>query len=50
MAFSEAVNQLLIAISGLKERSAHTDDFRSYMDIPSGDEAAETVPIPEAED
>lgn len=50
MAFSEAVNQLLIAISGLKERSAHTDDFRSYMDIPISDETAETIPIPEAED
>lgn len=50
MAFSEAVNQLLIAISGLKERSAHTDDFRSYMDIPIGDDTAKTVPIPQAED
>lgn len=49
MAFSEAVNQLLIAVAGLKERSAHTDDFRSYMDIPIGDETAETIPIPEAE-
>lgn len=50
MAFSEAVNQLLIAVAGLKERSAHTDDFRSYMDIPIGDETAETIPIPEAEE
>ncbi len=50
MAFSESVNQLLIAMSGLKERSAHTDDFRSYMDIPVGDDTAKTIPIPEAED
>ncbi|MCM1023596.1 MAG: ABC transporter ATP-binding protein/permease [Prevotella sp.] len=50
MAFSEAVTQVLAAVAGLKERSAHTDDFRSYMDIPVGDESADTVPIPEAED
>ncbi|MDE6763022.1 MAG: ABC transporter ATP-binding protein/permease [Oscillospiraceae bacterium] len=50
MAFSEAAMQVLAAVAGLKERSAHTDDFRSYMDIPIGDESAETIPIPEAED
>ena len=50
MAFSGAAMQVLTAISGLKERSAHTDDFRSYMDIPISDETAETIPIPEAEE
>lgn len=50
MAFSEAVTQVLAAVAGLKERSAHTDDFRSYMDIPIGDKSADTIPIPEAED
>ncbi|MDE7302641.1 MAG: ABC transporter ATP-binding protein/permease [Oscillospiraceae bacterium] len=50
MAFSNAAMQVLTAISGLKERSAQTDDFRSYMDIPIGDETAETIPIPEAEE
>lgn len=50
MAFSEAAMQVLAAVAGLKERSAHTDDFRSYMDIPIGDETAETIPIPEAEE
>ncbi|MDE5993223.1 MAG: ABC transporter ATP-binding protein/permease, partial [Oscillospiraceae bacterium] len=50
MAFSNAAMEVLTAISGLKERSAQTDDFRSYMDIPIGDETAETIPIPEAEE
>ncbi|MDE5576223.1 MAG: ABC transporter ATP-binding protein/permease [Oscillospiraceae bacterium] len=50
MAFSNAAMEVLTAIAGLKERSAHTDDFRSYMDIPIGDETAETIPIPEAEE
>lgn len=48
-AFSGAISQFLTGLSGLKERSAQADDFRSYMDIPLADEGAETVPIPKAD-
>lgn len=45
-AFSNAINEILQALSALRERSAHTDDFRSFMDIPSGDTEKKTVPLP----
>lgn len=48
-AFSGAISQFLAGLSGLKERSAQTDDFRSYMEIPLADDGAETVPIPKAD-
>lgn len=49
MTFSSNIGQVLQAMSGLRERSAQTDDFRSFMDIPEPDQAAETVPVPQAE-
>lgn len=48
-AFSNAINEILQALSALRERSAHTDDYRSFMDIPSADEKADTIPIPPAD-
>lgn len=48
-AFSNAINEILQALSALRERSAHTDDYRSFMDIPSADDKAQTIPIPPAD-
>ncbi len=48
-AFSGAVNEILTALSALRERSAHTDDFRSFMDIPCADEGKKTVPVPKTD-
>ncbi len=48
-AFSNAINEILQALSALRERSAHTDDYRSFMDIPSADDKAQTTPIPPAD-
>ena len=48
-AFSNAINVILQALSALRERSAHTDDYRSFMDIPSADDKAQTIPIPPAD-
>ena len=48
-AFSNAINEILQALSALRERSAHTDDYRSFMDIPSADDKAQTLPIPPAD-
>lgn len=48
-AFSNAINEILQALSALRERSAHTDDYRSFMDIPSADDKAQTIPIPLAD-
>ena len=48
-AFSNAINEILQALSALRERSAHTDDYRSFMDIPSVDDKAQTIPIPPAD-
>lgn len=48
-AFSNAINEILQALSALRERSAHTDDYRSFMDIPSADDKAKTIPIPTAD-
>ncbi len=47
-AFSNAINEVLSALSALRERSAHTDDYRSFMDIP-GDSGKDTIPIPKAD-
>lgn len=47
--FSNAINEILQALSALRERSAHTDDYRSFMDIPSADDKAQTIPIPPAD-
>lgn len=47
-AFSQAINEILMALSALRERSAHTDDYRSFMDIPeNGDK--DTIPIPKSD-
>ena len=47
-AFSNAINEVLSALSALRERSAHTDDYRSFMDIPS-DSGKDTIPVPKAD-
>ena len=47
-AFSNAINEVLSALSALRERSAHTDDYRSFMDIP-GDSGKDTIPVPRAD-
>ncbi len=47
-AFSGAVRQILEIIVGLRERSTHTDDFRSFMDIPTGDRPDKKyIPVPD---
>ncbi len=43
-AFSGAVMAILSSLSGLRERSAQTDDYRSFMDIPEGNNGAKPVP------
>ncbi len=50
-AFSGAVNQILMAVSALRERSAQTDDFRSFMDIPSADASgtSKKPPVPRSD-
>ncbi len=47
-AFSNAVSQVLSALSGLRERSAHTDDYRSFMDIPTSEDK-DTIPVPKSD-
>ena len=47
-AFSNAINEVLSALSALRERSAHTDDYRSFMDIP-GDSGRDIIPVPKAD-
>lgn len=47
-AFSNAINEVLSALSALRERSAHTDDYRSFMDIPC-DSGKDTIPVPKAD-
>ncbi len=42
--FSGAVGNILAAFMGIRERSAHTDDFRSFMDIPTGKKGGKPVP------
>ena len=46
-AFSGAITQILTALSGLRERSSHTDDYRSFMDIPT--DTSEGKPVPKAD-
>lgn len=46
-AFSGAINQILTALSGLRERSTHTDDYRSFMDIPC--DVSGGIPVPKAD-
>ncbi len=46
--FSSAVSEILQALSALRERSAHTDDYRSFMDIPESDDK-DTSPIPKSD-
>lgn len=47
-AFSNAINEVLSALSALRERSAHTDDYRSFMDIPGGS-GNDTIPVPKTD-
>ncbi|MCI7767942.1 MAG: ABC transporter ATP-binding protein/permease [Oscillospiraceae bacterium] len=47
-AFSMAINEILMALSALRERSAHTDDYRSFMDIPE-DSERDTIPLPKSD-
>lgn len=47
-AFSNAINEVLSALSALRERSAHTDDYRSFMDIPN-DGGKDIIPVPKAD-
>ena len=44
--FSSNIMQFLASLGGMRERSSHVDDFRSFMDIPNPDEGKKTVPIP----
>ncbi len=48
-AFTNALNEILEALVALRERSAHTDDFRSFMDIPDPDSEKKTVPVPRSD-
>lgn len=43
-AFSGAVTQILTSLSGLRERSAQTDDYRSFMDIPTDENKGKPIP------
>ncbi|MCM1525006.1 MAG: ABC transporter ATP-binding protein/permease [Ruminococcus sp.] len=43
-ALINAVRDILSGLVGLRERSAHTDDYRSYMDIPDGNIDGRKVP------
>lgn len=48
--FSMYVSQFLQSLGGMREHSAKTDDFRSYMDIKNADELQEKhTPIPKAD-
>ncbi|MCH5193129.1 MAG: ABC transporter ATP-binding protein [Oscillospiraceae bacterium] len=46
--FSGAINGILTNLSGLRERSAQTDDYRSFMDIPTYEKKG--IPVPRSED
>lgn len=43
-AFSGAVHNILTSLSALRERSAQTDDYRSFMDIPTNTHKGKPVP------
>ncbi|MCH5348709.1 MAG: ABC transporter ATP-binding protein [Oscillospiraceae bacterium] len=45
--FSGAINGILTNLSGLRERSAQTDDYRSFMDIPTDEKKG--IPVPRAD-
>lgn len=49
MTFSGNIQQFLMALGGMRERSSRVDDFRSFMDIPNPDEGKKTVPVPKAD-
>ncbi len=46
---SGSVNAFLQSIGGMRERSSRMDDFRTFMDIPFGDEGKKTVPVPKSD-
>lgn len=48
-AMSGSVNSFLQSIGGMRERSSRMDDFRTFMDIPFGDEGKKTVPVPKCD-
>jgi len=46
---SNNINAFLQSVGGMRERSSRMDDFRTFMDIPFGDEGKKTVPIPKSD-
>lgn len=46
--FSSALTQFLNSMGSFKERSMQVDDFRSFMDLKTDDEA-DCIPVPKAE-
>jgi len=48
-AMSSSVNAFLQSVGGMRERSSRMDDFRTFMDIPFGDEGKKTVPVPKCD-
>ncbi|MDE7293881.1 MAG: ABC transporter ATP-binding protein/permease, partial [Oscillospiraceae bacterium] len=49
MTFAGNIWQFLSSLGGMRERSSHLDDYRSFMDIPNPDEGKKTVPVPKAD-
>ncbi len=45
---SQAISSFLQSMGGMRERSSRMDDFRTFMDIPFGDEGKKTVPVPKS--
>ena len=45
---SNNINAFLQSVGGMRERSSRMDDFRTFMDIPFGDEGKKTIPIPKS--
>ncbi len=43
------INAFLQSVGGMRERSSRMDDFRTFMDIPFGDEGKKTTPIPRSD-
>ncbi len=46
---SQSINSFLQTVGGMRERSSRMDDFRTFMDIPFGDEGKKTIPLPKAD-
>ena len=46
---SNSINAFLQSVGGMRERSSRMDDFRTFMDIPFGDEGKKTIPIPKSD-